>query len=272
MARKKLGEMLVEAGVLSDQALRMALAEQRRWGGSLGRTLVEMKAISEAELVSVLSHQLGMQTVDLDHIEIDPSVLELVPGDVAEQHSVIPFAQPMKFLDVAMSEPTNIGIIDELRIRTQLNIRPYLAGPKMIERALGKFYRRGFARTRGGRYTQDVSIAMGDDVLSPTASGNNLKRPNEDEIDAARRREGLPARPRRATPLGVSASPAPATGPVGPPAVSTRDRDAEIDALQDRLSRLEALIERDEEVLRKLLALLVEKDIATREEILERLR
>ena len=273
MARKKLGEMLVEAGVLSDQALRMALAEQRRWGGSLGRTLVEMKAISESELVSVLSHQLGMQTVDLDHIEIDPSVLELVPGDVAEQHSVIPFAQPMKFLDVAMSEPTNIGIIDELRIRTQLNIRPYLAGPKMIERALGKFYRRGFARTRGGRYTQDVSIAMDrDDVLSPTASGNNLKRLDADEIDAARRREGLPARPRRTPSVGVSAAPAPVTAPVGPPSVSTRDRDAEIDALQDRLSRLEALVERDEEVLRKLLALLVEKDIATRDEILERLR
>jgi hypothetical protein len=274
MARKKLGEMLVEAGVLSDQALRMALAEQRRWGGSLGRTLVEMKAISEAELVSVLSHQLGMQTVDLDHIEIEASVLELVPGELAEQHSVIPFAQPMKFLDVAMAEPMNLGVIDELRIRTQLNIRPYLAGPKMIERALGKFYRRGFARTRGGRYTQDVSIAMDQgDVLSPTASGNNLKRPNEDEIDAARRREGLPARPRRTPPLGVSAAPAPApAGPVGPPSVSMRDRDAEIDALQDRLSRLEALIERDEEVLRKLLALLVEKDIATRDEILERLR
>ncbi len=272
MARKKLGEMLVEAGVLSDQALRMALAEQRRWGGSLGRTLVDMKAISEAELVSVLSHQLGMQTVDLDQIDIHPSVLELVPGDIAEQHSVIPFAQPMKFLDVAMSEPTNLGIIDELRIRTQLNIRPYLAGPKMIERALGKFYRRGFARTRGGRYTQDVSIAMDrDDVLSPTASGNNLKRSNEDEIDAARRREGLPAR-RRTPSFGVSAAPAPVTGPAGPPSVSTRDRDAEIDALQDRLSRLEALIERDEEVLRKLLALLVEKNVATRDEILERLR
>jgi hypothetical protein len=271
MARKKLGEMLVEAGVLSEQALRMALAEQRRWGGALGRTLVEMKAISEPELVAVLSQQLGMQAVDLDHLEIDPRVLELVPGDLAEQHSVIPFAQPMKFLDVAMSDPTNLGVVDELRIRTQLNIRPYLAGPKMIERALGKFYRRGFARTRGGRYTQDVSVAMPerDDALAPTPSGN-FKRPDTDEIDAARRREGLPARPRRTPPIGVTTAPAPLAEPAGPPPVSTRD--AEIDALQDRLSRLEALIERDEAVLRKVLALLVEKNVATREEILERLR
>src|SRR6185503_13327997 len=130
--------------------LRMALAEQRRWGGTLGKTLVEMKVIGEAELVRVLSAQLGMEAVDLDHMDIHPTVLELVPGEFAEQNSVVPFAQPMKFLDVAMAEPTNIGIIDELRIRTQLNIRPYLAGPKMIERAIGKHYRRGFARHRPG--------------------------------------------------------------------------------------------------------------------------
>src|SRR3954469_5890817 len=146
MARKKLGEMLIEAGVLGEQGLRTALAEQRRWGGTLGRTLVELKLVSEAELVRVLSAQLNLPTVDLDHLEIHSTVLELVPADMAEQHSMVPFAQPMKFLDVAMADPTNLGVIDELRIRTQLNIRSYLAGPKMIERALAKHYRRGFGR------------------------------------------------------------------------------------------------------------------------------
>jgi hypothetical protein len=220
--------------------------------------LVEMKLINESELVRVLSQQLGLPTVELDDRDIAPTVLELVPGELAERHSIIPFAQPMKFLDVAMADPTNLGLLDELRIRTQLNIRPYLAGPKMIERALAKFYRRGFGRThvRAG----DNAILDNGDMLTATESGS-FRPPPLDDVDAARRREGIPprARPTRPPPLDV-----------GPPAV--RSRDAEIDALQERISKLEALVERDEEVLRKLLALLVEKQVATRDEILERIR
>lgn len=279
MPRKKLGEMLIDAGVLSEQGLRMALNEQRRWGGTLGHKLVDMKLVSEPELVRVLSQQLALPTIDLDQIEIHPTVLELVPGDLAEQHSMVPFAQPMKFLDVAMADPTNLGVIDELRIRTQLNIRPYLAGPKMIERALAKHYRRGFGRTN----LRDAAVALdlaGDTVSIAGGGGPQFARPDTAEIDAARRREGLrPAPPRPSRPPALDTSPAPASADLGPPGLGLgplgappASRDAEIDALQDRISRLEALVERDEEVLRKLLALLVEKGVATREEILERIR
>ena len=235
MPRKKLGEMLVEAGVLSESGLRTALGEQRRWGGTLGRTVVEMKLVSEPELVRVLAQQLALPTIDLDRRDIHPTVLELVPADLAQQHNLVPFAQPMKFLDVAMADPTNVGVIDELRIRTQLNIRPYLAGPKMIERAIAKHYGRGF----GGVHRPDIAIPIetGDMIDSPSpAAGRDLG-------------------PRRARAMGV---------PGG--------RDAEIDALQGRISQLEALVARDEEVLRKLLALLVEKGLATREEILDRIK
>jgi type IV pilus assembly protein PilB len=304
MARKKLGEMLVEAGALTEQGLRMALNEQRRWGGTLGRTLVEMKMlreddlvntlssqlgiqavdldemklVSEAELVRVLAAQLALPTVDLDGLEIHSTVLELVPGELAEQHSIIPFAQPMKFLDVAMIDPTNLGVIDELRIRTQLNIRPYLAGPKMIERALAKHYRRGFGRTLARR-DDDIPLNTGDLVVTP--GGAPYGRPDSAEIDAARRREGLrPApRPSRPPPLEVSQVPVAPSGlpglpsiELGLPGISGSTRDAEIEALQDRISKLEALVARDEGVLRKVLSLLIEKGVATREEILERIR
>ena len=274
MARKKLGEMLVEAGVLSEQGLRTALNEQRRWGGTLGKTLIEMKLLSESELVRVLSLQLSLPTIDLDNLDIHPTVLELVPGELAEQNNVVPFAQPMKFLDVAMADPTNLGLIDELRIRTQLNIRPYLAGPKMIERAVAKHYRRGFGRMQHQHRRVDTSLPVettGDTVSLGDGGGPSYGRPDTAEIDAARRREGLRPMPRpsRPPPLDVPMTPSPVALP-GPPALVTRD--AQIDALQDRISTLEALVARDEEVLRKLLALLVEKGVATREEILERIR
>jgi type IV pilus assembly protein PilB len=256
MARKKLGEMLVEAGVLSETSLRAALNEQRRWGGTLGRQLVEMKLIGESELVRVLSLQLNLPAVDLDKLQIPQAVLDLVPVDVAEDNNLVPFAQPMKFLDVAMADPTNLGVLDELRIRTQLNIRPYLAGPRMIERALGKFYGRAFGHT----HRPDLAIPLeGADVMDAPAP-----------ITSGGLRDGLRTRPRQ---TASSLSPPPpmaaslSTAPLG-----SSVRDQEIDALQGRISRLEALVARDEEVLRKVLALLVEKQIATREEILDRIK
>ncbi|NVB85467.1 MAG: hypothetical protein HOV81_44290 [Kofleriaceae bacterium] len=262
MPRKKLGEMLVDAGVLSEQGLRAGLAEQRRWGGTLGRTLVDMKLVSEPDLVRALSQQLSLPTIDLDRIEIEPRVLDLVPGELAEEHSLVPFAQPMKFLDVAMTEPTNLGLLDELRIRTQLNIRPYLAGPKMIERALAKHYRRGFTGLRRG----EVEVMFdGPDVLADDITGPI----DPMDIQAARRREGIVSPPPRVRKQPIDA-PDPGSGVIA--LGDHHPRDAEIDALQRRISTLEALVERDEEVLRKLLALLVEKGVATRDEILERIR
>ncbi|MGE0870318.1 MAG: hypothetical protein AB7P03_17260 [Kofleriaceae bacterium] len=231
--RKKLGELLIEAGAIDADALRAALGDQRRWGRPLGRTLVEMRLIREDELVRVLGTQLGLPSIDLDSVAIHPTVIALVPVELATEHQVIPFAQPMKFLDVAMLDPTNLGVVDELRIRTQLNIRPYLSGPRMIERAIAKYY--------GGEVHEDLSV----DYLST--------------IEPSRSSGSFRSLPRR------TASPSTA------PPVSA-NRDAEIDALQTRISKLEALVARDEDVLRKLLSLLIDRGIATREEILDRLK
>jgi type IV pilus assembly protein PilB len=143
MARRKLGEMLVEARVLSEAGLKSALAEQRRWGGTLGRTLVDMRLVKEEDLVAVLSQQLGLSTVDLDKQQIDPAVLDHVPSDLASQYSLVPFAQTGTVLDVALSDPTNTGVLEELGLRTQLAIRAHLAGPKMIERTIRRCYGRG---------------------------------------------------------------------------------------------------------------------------------
>ena len=244
--------MLVEAGVITETNLRAALNEQRRWGGTLGRQLVEMKMISEAELVRVLSMQLNLPSVDLDTIEIAQAVLDLVPADLAAENNIVPFAQQMKFLDVAMADPTNLGIVDELRIRTRLNIRPYLAGPRMLERALAKFYGKGW----GVGHRPDIAIPVeGGDVLDAPA-------PIAGSFDGLRIRRGqqtlTPPQPMEVIEEATSAR--------------TGDRNAEIEALQNRISRLEALVARDEEVLRKVLALLVEKNVATREEILERIK
>jgi hypothetical protein len=251
MARKKLGEMLIEAGVLDEARLRSALADQRRWGRSLGRTLVEMKLIGEDELVRVLGRQLGMPSVDLDKMSIPDSVCSQIPDELARQHQIIAFDQQMKFLDVAMVDPTNLGVIDELRIRTQLNIRSYLAGPRQMERALAKYH--------GGTQRNETTISFdGGDVLDVVSPQVERSMTNELPRTSTRdRQDGLRQHPRTMPPnFGLAGAPL---------------RDAEIEALQNRISRLEALVERDEAVLRKLLALLIDKGVASRDEIMERL-
>ncbi len=230
MARKRLGEILIEAGLLDARALNAGLLEQRRWGGQLGKILVDMRLVSEDALVKALSHQLNFPTVELERFRIAPEVVELVAGEIAERHNLIPFNREGKFLDVAMSDPTNLGIIDELRIRTQLNVRPYLAGPKVIERNLARYY---------GRGAGVLEEAAGDEQNPPEVSP--------------------------APPDGFDAN-----TPTPDPPITTRD--AEIVSLQKRISSLEALVARDEDVLRKLLGLLVEKGVATRDEILDRIK
>ena len=251
MARKKLGEMLIEAGVLDEARLRSALADQRRWGRSLGRTLVELKLIAEDELVRVLGAQLGLPTIDLDKFEIPDSVIDLIPDELARQHQIVAFDQQGKFLDVAMVDPTNLGIVDELRIRTQMNIRSYLAGPRMMERAVAKYH--------GGTHRADIGIALDGpdtiDIIHHPEQYDRAHRPTTPHTGSAPGPESLRGYARPAAP----------TPPAG------AHRDAEIDALQTRILKLEALIARDEEVLRKLLALLIDKGVASREEILARL-
>jgi type IV pilus assembly protein PilB len=228
--------MLVEAGVLDPNALRAALGEQRRWGRPLGKTLVDMRMIDEATMVGVLAVQLAVTAVDLDPLTIPKSVLDLVPYELAQQHTLVPFAQPMKFLDIAMADPTNIGIVDELQIRTQLNVRTFIAGPWMIERALDKYYR--------GAQVEVPIDRISRPAVAPPAGADAFGHVPPSRYDR------LPAR-----------------APLAP-----ANRDAEIDALQQRLLTVESLLERDQQVLRRLLGLLVDKGIATREEIVARLK
>ncbi len=262
-ARKKLGEILVQAGVIDEPQLRAGLSEQRRWGGPLGRILVDMRLITEDSMVQALSHQLNLPAVNLDQRQIDHGALALIPGEIAEQHGVIPFYAQGKFLDVAMSDPTNLGIIDELRIRTRLNVRPYLAGPKAIERAISRCYKAGGPRIDIGGAGSNMMLDAAELTPVGTRFGAEMTP--------------IPARPATRTPSDGRPAPTAAARrasqhELAESVTQDAERSREVRALQERVQRLEALVARDEDVLRKLLSLFVEKGVATRDEILERIK
>ena len=310
MARKRLGEILIQAGVLDEARLRAALNEQQRWGGQLGRILVEMKLITEEALVQALSHQLNFPAVRLEEKTVPQRALDLIPVEMCEQHGVFPFHVEGKFLDVAMTDPTNLGIIDELRIRTRLNVRAYLSGPKAIERAILYHYRGKSLAANSGMDQRSIGASHPMDgapqiefdhsgQVGPQSLGGHARR-DPFAVGATTPSSGtlygVPTAPPHPTAFasptpqaartgsvgmyqphaGAQLTPVPSPVPLYPPVqaapapIATYEK--EIVALQQRVTQLEALVARDEDVLRKLMGLLIAKGVCTREEILERIK
>jgi type IV pilus assembly protein PilB len=138
--RKRIGEMLIEAGKITQEQLEKALAMQKRSGNRLGKILVEMGAITETGLLRVLERSMGIPLIDLSTIRPDKEAVRLVPMSLAERHVVIPIRKKGNRLTVAMLDPTNFFAIDDLRMVTQSEIEPVLAVEADIQRAIDQYY------------------------------------------------------------------------------------------------------------------------------------
>lgn len=136
--KKRLGEMLVEAGIIDDTQLHAALGHQRQWGGRLGAVLVELKLASEEAIVDALALKFGFEIARLDRIE--PYAFEqakaFVPRDYAAKNHVFPISADTGVLTVAMSDPTNLALTDELAFRSGRRVKVCIAGENAIDSAL----------------------------------------------------------------------------------------------------------------------------------------
>jgi type IV pilus assembly protein PilB len=140
----KLGEMLKEAGLIDDLQLKSALSYQRNCGGRLGTALIALKYISEETLLDFLAEQLKLTRVDLSQRRLAEEVVRSLPEAKARQYNVIPVARKEHggavYLLVAMSDPTNLGLIDELQAASGCRIRPALETEQSIREAIDKAY------------------------------------------------------------------------------------------------------------------------------------
>jgi len=143
-AKRHIGQILVSFGVLTEDQLRIALLEQMKTKRQLGKILVELGFISEATLRDALSEKLGLQSVDLAQIVVDPAAIRLVPRDFAKRHVLFPVAldREHRRLILALADINNIVALDQVRaqIRGQYEIEARLAGESEIGRAIEQFY------------------------------------------------------------------------------------------------------------------------------------
>ena len=138
---KRLGQMLVEAGLLSEQDVVQAAGEAREADMRLGEFVVQKGLVTAEALALALSTQLGLRFLDLMRINIQQEATSLVPAEVCREHTLIPVETDGRSLLVVMADPGNIQIIEELRSMTGLDIRPAVGIPDEIRRAINISYR-----------------------------------------------------------------------------------------------------------------------------------
>lgn len=138
--KKKLGEMLVEAGLIDDLQLQSALAHQEKWGMRLGEALIELKFISERDIASFLEKQLNVRCVSIMIKELSPETVHAVTPEIAKKYKVFPLASRDKELVIATSNPLDLGLLDELSFNVGKKIVPRLALESEIKKAIRFYY------------------------------------------------------------------------------------------------------------------------------------
>ncbi len=138
--RKRLGDLLIESGKITQEQLEKALIAHKRSGERLGRVLVTQGSISETDLLQVLVQNLGIPLIDLSVTLPDKEAVRLIPMSLAERHGVLPIRKNGNRLMVAMLDPTNFFAIDDLRMVTQCEIEPLIATESDILKAIQRSY------------------------------------------------------------------------------------------------------------------------------------
>ena len=135
---ERIGDLLVREGLISKEQLDKALQEQKQNGTRVGYNLVKLGFIQEIELTKTLARQYKMPAVDLSRFEVDPKIVKLIPGDLALKNLVLPLKRDGRTLTVAMADPTNFAVIDDLKFITRYDIFPVIAGEFTLRNVLEK--------------------------------------------------------------------------------------------------------------------------------------
>ena len=136
----RLGEILVKESLISQDQLQKALEYQRANGGKLGSCLTKMGFITDDDITGVLSRQYGVPSINLKYYEIDPNVIRLIPQDTALRYQVVPLSRVGSVLTIAMTDPTNVFAMDDVKFMTGFNVEPVVASESAIADAISRFY------------------------------------------------------------------------------------------------------------------------------------
>src|SRR5215207_7143631 len=136
----RIGELLLKEKRITAEQLQEALNYQRTNGGKLGLNLIKLGFVKDEEVTALLSKQYGVPSVALAEFEIDPAVAKLVPAETAQKYQIVPLSRAGATLTIAMTDPTNVFAMDDIKFMTGYNVEPVVASETAVLEAIQKYY------------------------------------------------------------------------------------------------------------------------------------
>jgi type IV pilus assembly protein PilB len=159
----RLGELLLKENMVTPQQLQDALNHQKMNGGKLGKAFVSLGFVKDEEITSLLSRQYGVPSINLDHFEVDPAIIKIIPAETARKYQVLPLSRSGATLTIAMADPTNVFAMDDIKFMTGYNVEPVVASETTLEESIDHYY----GSTRSLELRRDPSSAG----LTPAGGG-----------------------------------------------------------------------------------------------------
>src|SRR5437867_3433222 len=145
----RIGELLLKEKRITPDQLQQALNHQKASGGKLGFNLVKMGFVKDEEITALLSKQYGVPSINLAQFEIDPAVIKLIPADTAQKYQIVPLSRAGATLTIAMTDPTNVFAMDDIKFMTGYNVEPVVASETALVDAIQKYYPSAVAKSNG---------------------------------------------------------------------------------------------------------------------------
>ena len=159
----RIGEVLLKEKRITPEQLQEALNYQRQNGGKLGFNLIKLGYVKDDEITALLSKQYGVPSIALGQFDVDATVVKLVPAETAQKYQIIPLSRSGATLTIAMTDPTNVFAMDDIKFMTGYNVEPVVASETAVIEAITKYY--GKAASGNGANGNGASSGHGPSAL-----------------------------------------------------------------------------------------------------------
>jgi type IV pilus assembly protein PilB len=136
----RIGELLLKEKRITPAQLQEALNYQKTSGGKLGFNLVKLGFVKDEEITALLSKQYGVPSINLAQFEIDPAIVKLIPAETAQKYQIVPLSRAGATLTIAMTDPTNVFAMDDIKFMTGYNVEPVVASETAVTEAINRYY------------------------------------------------------------------------------------------------------------------------------------
>jgi type IV pilus assembly protein PilB len=180
----RLGELLLKEKRITPEQLQEVLTYQKTNGGKLGANLVKLGFIKDEEITALLSKQYGVPSINLTKFEIDLNVLKLIPSETAQKYQIVPLSRAGATLTIAMTDPTNVFAMDDIKFMTGYNVEPVVASESAVNDAIVRYYGLGGKAVPAGSSALEVASKALEEMPSLDSAGDVEVLEEFEEISA----------------------------------------------------------------------------------------